>query len=400
MSYPTAIQPSFQKTWTRNLAVIAYIDLLFFPYFQVIIIPLSLPLILVGIMAIGKVAFPPKTITPIFIVSILMVASMLIGSYLPDSTHYLVENFKRVMQFLTSFLYLSFFFSVAKQHPIESDLKVISWVFCAYFLVMLAWFFFEPAIVNAIMSQAYGRLVTAEEVVLEHFRFAYLFSDPNTAGYFLLIVVLPWVPLCNNSVARTILVALCVIGGVFTQSRGVLLATISAIFMWLFQWRWLLFRFRKRDLWGVLKLSVVFSLVAFNLIYFIAAYFGDINIFRMSLDRVSDVESYKSGGLRFDLWRMYITELTPFPLGRGYIFDTLEGQFTPHSDILRFIFSYGFIAAGLFIWWFVRNCWKFPLLLMPALMAFSINTLIDEQKLFGLFLATLGVLLGIRERRG
>lgn len=398
MSYPATALRHSPKTWPRNLAVVTYIDLLFFPYFQVFIIPLSLPLIIVGIVVIGKAAFPPKTITPIYFISILMAMSLVIASFLPHSTDYFAENLKRVMQFLTSFLYLSFFFSVAQQHPIENALKVISWVFCAYFLAMLSWFFFDPALVNAMMIEVYGRLVTAEEVTLEHFRFAYLFTDPNTAGYFLLIAVLPWIALCKSTGARTVLVALCVIGGVFTQSRGVVFAAIFAIFLWLFQWRWLVFRFRRRDIWGVVKLSVVSSLIGFIAIFFIVEYFGDIPIFEMSLARVSDEESYQSGGGRFNYWQMYTTELIPFPIGRGYTFDTVLGRFTPHSDILRLIYSYGFIAAGLFMWWFVRSCWKYPLILMPALMAFSINTLIDEQKLFGLFLATIGVLLGIHER--
>lgn len=398
VSYPsTALRP-FPNSWVRPLAVLAYIDLLLFPYFQAIIIPLSLPLILAGTVVIGKATFPPKTKTPLVVLAFFMVVSMAIGFLLPHSANYAVENIKRVIQFLTSFLYLSFFFTVARQYPIENALRIISSAFLVYFTVLLAWFFFDPVSVNAMMNQVYGRLVTAEEIALMHFRFAYLFNDPNTAGYFLLIAVLPWLVLYKSMVARAVMVALCVAVAVFIQSRGVLLALILAVLLWLFPWRWLVLSFHVRDLWGIGKLSVVSTSIGIIATFFVVKYFGDIPIFDMSLDRISDAESYQSGGSRFDIWKRYATALIPLPIGSGYMFDTVHGQFFPHSDLLRLIYSYGIVAAGLFMWWLVRTGWKYPLVLMPALMAFSVNTLIDEQKLFALFLATLGVFLGIYER--
>jgi len=380
------------------IAIIAYIDLLFLPYFQAVIIPYSLPLVLVGIFLMGKVMFPPNTKVAIFCLALLMVVSLVIGFFLPQSAPYAVENIKRLMQFLTSFLYLVFFFAVARHYKIESSLRIISLVFLAYFFVLLAWFFLDPVAVNAMMRQIYGRLVTPADVALIHFRFAYLFKDPNTAGYFLLLAVLPWLILCKNTIFRVAVVFLCVVIAIFIQSRGALLGLILATFLWAFPGRWLMFRFYVRDIYGLLKgLSIIF-VVGMVMTVLVFRFFGDMPIFDMSLDRVTDIASYEHGGLRFEIWREYVTELTLLPMGSGHIFNTEYGEFFPHSDFLRLIYSYGFIAAGIFLWLFIRIGWRYPLILMPAFMAFGVNSLIDEQKLFGLFLATLGVFLGIQQR--
>jgi hypothetical protein len=48
---------------------------------------------------------------------------------------------------------------------------------------------------------------------------------------------------------------------------------------------------------------------------------------------------------------------------------------------------------------FFRRLLSFPALVIPALTAFLINTLADEQKLLGLYLALLGIAIGSGERR-
>lgn len=389
-----------KKFWICNLALLAFIDLLFFPYFQVIIIPFSLPMILTVILLMGKASFPPTTRNAFFVMAGLMIASAAIGIFLPHSAPYAAENFKRVIQFLSSFLYLIFFFYVALNYSIENTLKTISLVFLAYFLVLLSWFFFDPIMVNAMMSKLYGRIVTSQDVVLSHFRFAYQFSDPNTAGYFVLIAVLPWLPLYKSTTIKTIIVALCFVAALFVQSQGVVLALILAVLLWIFPWRWLRLRFRGQDIWFFLKIFTIAPVIGTVMAFVVFKYFGDIQIFDMSLRRVYDLERYSRGGSRFEIWWSYVSVLIPLPIGSGYKFDTPYGQFFPHSDLLRLIYSYGFIVAGVFVWWVFKKGWRYPLLLIPALMAFAINSLIDEQKLFGLFLAILGIFIGRHQREG
>lgn len=382
------------------IATFSYIDLLFLPYFQLIIVPFSLPLICLGVGLLDQALFPPKTKRLFFAIVLLMCTSVMIGFLLPSSAPYALENTKRIVQFLTSFLYLIFFFSVSLYMTIENTLKNISVYFVIYFLFLNVQFIFDPALINSIMTSIYGRLVTSEDIVMEHFRFSYMFSDPNTAGYFVLIAVMPWLFFYRKFFVKLILFTICLIITMFVQSRGALVGAILAFIFSSIPRRWLVLRFRPSDISNFAKGFVFAVIIGAIGVSLIISQFGELEIFESGLERVSEAESYRSGGSRFEIWTIYLSNLIPLPLGRGYQFDVSfgYGQFYPHSDILRFLFSYGIIATILFLILFFRTSWKFPLLLMPALVALAINSLIDEQKMFALFLATLGVLIGIQYR--
>jgi hypothetical protein len=85
------------------------------------------------------------------------------------------------------------------------------------------------------------------------------------------------------------------------------------------------------------------------------------------------------------------THLLPLPLGRGYSLFQDGDSFRPHSDHLRLLYSYGVIAYLATIYLLFRRLSSAPLLVLPALIAFSINSLIDDNKLMGLFLSLLAI---------
>lgn len=389
------------KKWIRNLAILVYIDLLFFPYFQTVIMPFSLPVVGI-VIATGKMKFPYLFKRFFFLVATLMLFSLLFGYFLPQSAPYIVENFKRIIQFLSSFVYLIFFFCVARQHKIEKHLRTISLIFIAYFSMLAAWSFFDPELVRGTIENIYGRLVISESVYLQHLRFSYIFNDPNTAGYFLMIAVLPWFPFWESMTVRSILVYFCFANAFLIQSRGAMLSLALALLLWVFPRDWVRLKIRKMDVWNILRISAAFlvvsSIVIFVFFPTIAPVIVDNKIFGFGSERLSTSQYDEGTGIRFDIWQGYTTSLLPLPIGIGYMFKIQGREFFPHSDLLRFTYSYGFIAAGLFVRWFLRSSFHYPLIFIPALVPFMINSLIDEQKLFGLFLATLGVLLGINQR--
>ena len=393
------IPMSFSINRLTALAVICYIDLLFFPYYQVIIIPYSLPVAVIGLLECRRIIMPPKTKNMLIITSLFMSLSVTASLFLPESSDYIVENIKRLFQFSTSFLYFFFFYNVARRYKLENYLLITSVFFLVYFLLWALFFVHDPLAVNSLMSSLYGRLVTSSANVAMHGRFAYLFTDPNTAGYFLLIAVLPWLHVARNFILRVIIIVLSSLAILFLASRGVIISLILAVCLWAIPLRAILLRFRKSDFKKTLK-YMPFVFIAFVIFTFmVPRIFGDLALFISSIERISSLDGIQQGGLRFPIWSSYVTSLTPLPIGRGYMFKTqFAGLFIPHSDLLRLLYSYGFIVATLFLSWFLRSGRKYPLLLVPALMAFGINTLIDEQKLFALFLGTLGVLIGIRQR--
>ena len=92
-----------------------------------------------------------------------------------------------------------------------------------------------------------------------------------------------------------------------------------------------------------------------------------------------------------------MTSLTPLPIGRGYKFKTqFAGLFIPHSDLLRLLYSYGFIVATLFLSWFSGLAVSTSAL-GASFDGLCINTLIDEQN-FLLYSLVLSSINRIRQR--
>ena len=87
-----------------------------------------------------------------------------------------------------------------------------------------------------------------------------------------------------------------------------------------------------------------------------------------------------------------ISNITIYPFGRGYTLFIDQSPIRPHSDHIRIFYSYGLICYILVIYLFFKNIFNVKFLfIIPAFIAFSINSLIDEQKLFALFLIILAI---------
>jgi len=375
-----------------SLGLMVYIDLLFLPYFQYVIMPFSLFLILISTFFCQNFKSLPGAINQILPLAFLMVVSTILGLFSVDSSGYFWENFKRVVQILSGFSYLFFFYAITTRVPIQRYMQFVALVFFGYFLLLLAWFCVEPLFVNQILRSVYGRLVTESSDALYHMRFGYLFTDPNTAAYFLLIAVLPWLSVTNNFFLRFAIIILCFISCILLQSRGALIAFILSMLIWTYCEKQILVERANK-----ISLNVIFMCLAFIfLLIFLVYIYSDSEILKKSVYRITEVRDIQTGGSRFLLWINYIAELPAWPIGVGYEFTIFNEGFYPHSDIIRLLYSYGFIALGIFLYFFITIGIKFPLIFIPAFFALAINTLIGEQKLLALYFSTIGVFLGMR----
>ena len=374
-----------------SLGLMVYVDLLFLPYFQYVIMPYSLFLILISTFFCKNFKSPPGAIYQILPLALLMVVSTMLGLFSVDSSGYFWENVKRVVQILSGFSYLFFFYAITIRVPIQRYMQFVSYVFFGYFLLLLVWFFVEPLFVNQILKSVYGRLVTESSDALSHMRFGYLFTDPNTAAYFLLIAVLPWLSVTNNFFLRFAIVILCFMCCILLQSRGALLAFILSMLIWTcYEKKILVERANK------ISLKVIFWCSVFMFLLILVYIYSDSEILKKSVYRITKASDIQTGGSRFLIWKNYIAELPAWPIGVGYQFTIFNEGFYPHSDIIRLLYSYGFIALGFFLFFFISSGIKFPLLFIPAFFALAINTLIGEQKLLALYFSTIGVFMGIR----
>lgn len=371
------------------------IDLLFLPYVQWVIVPLSLPVVLLTLASSRRLRLPKKEELLLVALFTCVGLSVAVSSFLPQSRPYAIENTKRLIQFTTSFAYLACFYSLAQRFGRRVFSIHIFYAFVLYFFVLSILFFLTPTGTRALMSTIYGRLVTPEDRVRMHLRFAYLFTDPNTAVYCFLVAGMPLLHFAKSVRSFFFLLLLLLFPVFISQSRGGLLALGMGIFVWAFSPQFILRKVPKRRLKRILLLSAGAGLAFLVTQQLLTSPFLEGNrVVELIISRLTNVDAYRDGGSRFKIWTRYATQLSPMPLGRGYMFNVGMHRFYPHSDLLRLIYSYGGFAAALFIYMCFRNLLRYPLFILPALMAFAINSLIDEQKLFSLFLSLLGMCYG------
>lgn len=384
-----------KKYLMQVLAGFILLDLLFFPYFKLVILPYSLPLVFAFIFFDKNYKLPAKHILYFGVIAFLVMLSVYLSLFLSSSGD-VFENLKRAVQFLTSFWYFSFFYYVTSNFNSGVISKKIISIFLLYFFLLSVFFYIDPLVVNSLLRVVYGDTVTSEEVVNVHFRYAYIFSDPNTAAYFLLIACVPLFYATKNLILLTAIFLIITASLLMTQSRGALLVFFVCTLVGLAS---TIFR-RRHNKEVIITLLAAFLFLSLLIFYyfflsessFSGSYFDNFTNF----ERLSTYEGY-SGGSRLEIWKSLVVSLEPLPVGRGYSLIVDNELVKPHSDALRLIYGYGFVVFILFFVFFVILLLRYPLFTIPALAAFLINTLIDEQKLLALFFCWAGTLYGIRD---
>jgi hypothetical protein len=380
----------------RWVAYFSLFDLLVLPYFQLVILPLSLPLLLLALLVLDTRIRNDSYLFLFGVVIASAVLSVGAGYFVNDSSEYLAENTKRLFQLFTTFFYFFYFRWVARRVPL--DVRPVLRVFLVWLWILSIAFVVRPGLTGDLIRIVYGRLVTAEDTLAEHLRFAYLFTDPNTAGYFLLVAAAGM--LMTARTLRSQLTTLAILAPLvfITQSRGALFIYVLVAIATIYPPRRLAKTLLSVRRAGIV-LFVVVGLVGL-LIYLKQSGNEQFEVARMAYERLFEAssEQYATGGARLYVWERFFTSHLPLPLGRGYVLDVAGVVQGTHTDVLRITYSYGLIALVAIMMFFFRRLLSFPVLILPALMAFLINSLIDEQKLMALFLALLGICIGSEER--
>jgi hypothetical protein len=361
-------------------------DLLIFPYFQLIIFPVSLPLIIASFF-LFQIPFKKDKYTYLFfLITVCCVLSLLVSLVIPGLNPFFIDNLKRAIQFWTSFLYFFYFRWLVGYTFI--NINPIIFFFSIWFLAFLLFFYFDPLGFNAFVSKYYGRVVQSQDDLESHFRFSYIFSDPNTASYFFLVATAPILLTIDSIKLKFIILIGITIILFLAQSRG---AIISLFFVMLFmffpsgQFIKSIFNIKR-----ILFISVTVILFYFLYLYLDSLANDDI-LFKNAFERIFKSDDTSKGGFRFEIWESFFDNFIPLPFGRGYNLIINGIPSPPHSDFLRLIYAYGFVAF-FSVFFFLFSKFKIiEPLIIPALIAFSINTMIDEQKFFALFLSYLAI---------
>jgi hypothetical protein len=380
----------------RWIGYLALLDLLLLPYFQLVILPLSLPLLVAAAALLNPKLKNDHYLVLFLIIACGVVASVAISIGTSETDEYLPENVKRVLQLFSTFVYFFYFRWLASRVPLRTGPILV--FFMAWIAALALMFFVQPERTGEFLRVAYGRLATSEDVLSEHLRFAYLFTDPNTAAYFLLIAAAPLLMTRRSTISLILIVLVLTLLTFVTQSKGALIALFLMCMTTLYPpARFISSLLSVRKALALILLAIVLSAL---LVYVFESLGQSSDLVRMAYERVFEApDEYATGGSRFEVWRGIASHFLPLPFGRGYAL-VVDGVFVrPHSDVLRLLYSYGLVAllaAGVFFFSRIRS---FTPLIIPALMAFLINSLIDEQKLLALFLSLLAICIGSEERR-
>jgi hypothetical protein len=381
-------------TVARWLGYFMLVDLLFLPYFQLLIMPFSLPLVLAGLFLLRVRIRDDRYVLMFGVLAFAVFVSLATGMFIPEVEEYQVENLKRAVQLLSSFAYFFYFRWLAREVPLR--VERISACFLAWFALLAVAFYLDPAGTGEAIRSFYGRLVTAEETLQMHLRFSYQFTDPNTAAYFLLLAAAPLLLIKRSNFSLAVLASVLVLTTFVTQSKGAFLALAGMLFFTLYPPGSFL-----QSMVSLRRIALILVLVVAGSMAFIwlSSVFDSNPLLRLAYERLFDSDNrFGTGSSRFEAWMTFLNNFTAMPFGRGFALLIDGSLMRPHSDLVRLVFSYGFVAAIPVLIWFFGRLKSWPVLLLPAMMAFFINSLIDEQKLLGLFLALLAIQIGNEER--
>jgi hypothetical protein len=113
--------------------------------------------------------------------------------------------------------------------------------------------------------------------------------------------------------------------------------------------------------------------------------------------RVDEEESLGLGigGGRIDKYTFFMKNINLLPVGVGYSLQQGGSEFRPHSDLIRINLSYGTLIFVPFL----KLVFPKSKSLLPLFLAFCIpflvNSIIDDYKLFPLYLYSCGFLLAV-----
>ena len=373
----------------QTLYYFIIIDILFLPYLNFFVIPISLPFLFIWYcfnLKKIKICFDLKlTLGISFCVLISTISSFLyIPNYINDLNIW-SENLKRALQLISSFIYIFYiyYFNYIKVRNIKKILLYFIGfvdIFAIIYFINLN-FYYNIKLTIGIHDPFMDFYYTTTTDMFA--RFSYIWSDPNSIGYIIVGVGLYLLINEKSSQIEKIFIYISMIFIILcTMSTGAMIALIICMIMkFLFSIRNIkvYVKYRYRD---ILFFMISILIISFALINI--PKLSEINIFNYSINRIES----NSTDSRIDIYTNLLINKNPIKnilLGEGYNI-ILDNQLKrPHSDHLRILYAYGGIVYILILILLFRKYKKEKVInylyKIPFFICFSINTLIDEQKI-------------------
>lgn len=226
------------------------------------------------------------------------------------------------------------------------------------------------------------------------FRFSGIFGDPNNAAYLILIVAFASFSNASLTHIKSIfLIFSILIALVSTKSAGAFIVSSFVLTIFLINKNYA--TFSHLSISKNLSIYLLYSFVIMALLY---NYLG-----HESNDALERIFTNTSGSeSRLDKYPYLLGISLPGLFGEGYILIRESELFAPHSDILRFSYSYGVPSLALFLILFFKNISFSPksYFIYPAVGAFAFNSLVEEFRVLLIFVLYLGILTGNGTKKG
>ena len=355
-------------------------DVLFLPYFQLLLFPISLPILFFYFILNGfKIKVNFQFQLWIFLL-VLVFFSILHGTLYSYLSPFFLDNVKYFLSIVSLILYIVFFEPISYIISIIFINKILK-VFILYVFSLTILLLFFPTEVLEFIVRVYGRNTSDLDGFLSDLRFKFFFQDPNTFAYFMTIILGFLFHSHKKNIQLFIFSFLIFFTIIMSQSAGGLFSFLLIIFIYFYRnIRYISF-FRKLVL-------LVFFILVISFSFFFIFYFKDKNIFiQYFFNRIFETDDrFDSGGGRFAIWTE-LFYLFPYPIGIGYnlyIPELLKVR-SPHSDFFGLIFRYGFLSLIPIVYYLFSKFKKCYYVILPGLITFFINTLFDDQKLIILF---------------
>ena len=370
------------KKYLGWLIPLAFFDLLFLPRLIGFYgIPLS-SLVILFFAIISNTKLESKIHYFIMFTAILII-SVLAGTFASHKSD-IVANTARAMQL--SYIVFVYGLALVYSRPNLNLIRVVLRLYSVYLLAILWLFLLERELYLIFTSIVYPESLEQLEFNSLFSRLSLYFTDPNTMGYLVLLCFAMLISLGDkkkwlyfNSVVfiSTILV---------TQSRGAILGVILLALMMLFNAR----------ISASNKIRAITFAVTVPGILFFSFPEVILEALEVFFFRFEGEEDFGNG--RLGKYKYMLQQLNVLPIGFGYEIYKDGEYFRPHSDFIRFIMSYGYLALILFLSIFRLKSKKQYIFLTAGLVPFFVNTLIDDWRLFSFFVVGYFMLGKVRSR--
>ena len=169
------------------------IDILFLPYFKLVVIPFSYFLIMYWVLKNYVLIMKYKETKLILLCMLLMLLSTIFGSIINYEFGVIGDNLKRLIQYYFVFGYYYFFKTIFLNY--EMDLKKVFIVFAVFVLIFALIFNSSTSTFAQITKvwnagNSYNNVMIADSEYSGVFRYNFIWTDPNNIAYAITGIIL------------------------------------------------------------------------------------------------------------------------------------------------------------------------------------------------------------------